>query len=347
MLPSSEYNYSAPSLPSHFNNQNVLGLDTEPANNRVTDAGATLGRVLFYDKLLSANNQISCSSCHEQGRGFSDGNRLSIGFLGGRTPRHSMGLSNARYYGPDRFFWDERAASLEAQVLLPIQDPVEMGETLQNVVSKIQATSYYPGLFDAAFGSPQISSDRVANALAQFIRSMVSYRSKFDVGVTNGFANFSTQEELGRQLFNSRRTNCSACHATNLQILDRARNTGLDAVTTDVGAGDGRFKSPSLRNVAVRPPFMHDGRFTTLNEVVSFYNSGVQNHPNLDNRLRNNGQPIRMNLSAAEQLALVAFLQTLTDPSFLVAQEFSDPFQEIAKVNVLSGVMSLLLSDDE
>jgi cytochrome c peroxidase len=263
-----------------------------------------------------------------------------------------MGLSNSRYYNPNRFFWDERANSLENQTLQPIQDSVEMGETLANVVVKLSASEHYPDLFDDAFGSPDINSQRIANSLAQFIRSMVSYRSKYDAGVASNFSNFTNQEQQGRQLFNSRQTSCGACHSTNLQTLDQARNNGLDAVTTDTGAGNGRFKSPSLRNVAVRAPFMHDGRFNTLEEVVNFYNSGIQNNPNLDNRLRVNGQPIRMNLSANERAALVAFLNTLTDSAFLSDPAFGDPFQLVdidvtpLRKIIIVPILDLLLNED-
>jgi cytochrome c peroxidase len=350
VLPATLFNYANPQLPAHFSAGALVAIDTTPAANPTTDAGATLGRVLFYDKELSVNNTISCASCHSQSRGFSDPARLSVGFSGAFTSRHSMGLSNATYYGPNRFFWDERANSIEDQVLQPIQDSVEMGETLVNVVSKLAATSYYPDLFEAAFGTRVISSEGIANSLAQFIRSLLSYRSKYDQGVATNFANFSAQEQQGRQLFRSPQTNCAACHETDLQTLDRARNNGLDAVTTDLGAGNGRFKSPSLRNIAVRSPFMHDGRFNSLEAVVNFYNSEIQNNPDLDNRLRRNGQPIRMNLNAGERAALVAFLETLTDAAFLSDPVFSDPFQlvtiESAPSNVIAPIIGLLLDDD-
>jgi cytochrome c peroxidase len=350
VLPDTQFNYANPPLPAHFTTANIRAIDTTPANNPTTNAGATLGRVLFYDKNLSLDNSISCASCHSQSRGFSDRARLSVGFAGGLTGRHSMGLSNARYYNPNRFFWDERASSLENQTLQPIQDPVEMGETLTNVVVKLSATDHYPDLFEDAFGTSDINSQRIANSLAQFIRSMVSYRSKFDAGVAINFSNFTAQEQQGRQLFNSRQTSCRACHSTNLQTLDQASNNGLDAVNSDDGAGNGRFKSPSLRNVAVRAPFMHDGRFNTLDEVVNFYNSGIQNNPNLDNRLRNNGQPVRMNLDASERAALVAFLNTLTDTAFLNDAAFSDPFQLVTVIRSSAGalapIISLLLNED-
>lgn len=352
VLPGTPFNYANPPLPAHFSAANVRAIDTTPANNPTTNAGATLGRVLFYDKNLSRDNSISCASCHSQSRGFSDRARLSFGFAGGLTGRHSMGLSNARYYNPNRFFWDERANSLESQTLQPIQDPIEMGETLTNVIAKLNESVHYPDLFDDAFGTPDINSQRIANSLAQFIRSMVSYRSKYDAGVASNFSNFTTQEQQGRQLFNSRQTNCGACHSTDLQTLDQARNNGLDAVTTDLGVGNGRFKSPSLRNIAVRAPFMHDGRFNTLDEVINFYNSGIQNNPNLDNRLLRNGQPVRMNLEADERAAIVAFLNTLTDTVFLNDAAFSDPFQLVdlevtpLRMIIIAPVLDLLLDED-
>jgi cytochrome c peroxidase len=326
-------------LPRHFlqaapNAGSPIGADNTPASNLTTNAGATLGRVLFYDRRLSVNDRVSCSSCHQQQFAFSDTAKLSRGFTGGLTGRHSMGLTNARFYASARFFWDERAASLEAQVLQPIQDGTEMGMTLPNVITKLSATTYYPALFAAAFGSSEITSDRVALALSQFVRSLVSVNSKFDRafgvnGVPNFAATFTAQELAGQDLFNGR-AGCARCHGTNAHISDGVHNTGLDATITDVGAGNGRFKAPSLRNIAVRPPYMHDGRFQTLEQVIAFYDSGVQNNPGLDPRLRGgpggNGLPLRLNLSAAERASLVAFLGTLTDNTFLTDVRFSNPF---------------------
>ncbi len=326
-------------LPRHFlqaapNAGSPIGADNTPASNLTTNAGATLGRVLFYDRRLSVNDRVSCSSCHQQQFAFSDTAKLSRGFTGGFTGRHSMGLTNARFYASARFFWDERAASLEAQVLQPIQDGTEMGMTLPSVITKLSATTYYPALFAAAFGSSEITSDRVALALSQFVRSLVSVNSKFDRafgvnGVPNFAATFTAQELAGQDLFNGR-AGCARCHGTNAHISDGVHNTGLDATITNVGAGNGRFKAPSLRNIAVRPPYMHDGRFQTLEQVIAFYDSGVQNNPGLDPRLRGgpggNGLPLRLNLSAAERASLVAFLGTLTDNTFLTDVRFSNPF---------------------
>lgn len=347
-LPSDYYNYANPDFPNHFVTGQVAGIDNTPNNNPVTDEGATLGRVLFYDKTLSGNNTVSCASCHIQERGFADESALSVGFEGGLTGRNSMGLANARYYDNGRFFWDERANTLEDQVLMPIQDQVEMGLTLTELVSKIQDQDYYQPLFTDAFGSSTITTDRISLALSQFVRSMVSYESPFDAGLiaANGdedddFENFTELENLGKDLFFSNRTQCSNCHETATFSGDQARNNGLDAVLTDLGVGgvtgnnndQGEFKVNSLRNIAMTGPYMHDGRFATLLEVVQFYNNGIQDSPGLDNRLRdgggrgnNNGNVRRMNLNGQEIDALVAFLNTMTDESFLTDIKFSDPF---------------------
>lgn len=333
VLPAASLNYNTP-LPAHFNTPpplgSVIGADNTPADNAITNAGATLGRVLFYDRRVSANDAVSCATCHVQSAGFADTARLSRGFAGGRTGRHSMSLTNARFYQRGRFFWDERSATLEAQVLQPIQDGIEMGMSLDNLVTKLRVTSYYPKLFTDAFGSSEITSDRIARALAQFVRSMVSANSRFDMAFVNGVPNFNAltpQERLGHAIFNGPNAGCSRCHGTNAQISTNVFNNGLDAVITDAGAGNGRFKTPSLRNIEVTGPYMHDGRFATLEQVVDHYDSGVQNNPGLDPGLRTpTGQVRRLNLSPNDKAALVAFLKTLTDQAFLTDVRFADPF---------------------
>ena len=299
--------------------------DNTPDSNAVTDAGATLGRVLFYDRRLSANDQIACGSCHMQEFGFSDTARFSRGFAGGLTKRHSMGLANARFYTSGRFFWDERAGTLETQVLTPVQDPVEMGMTLPALEAKLAAAGYYQPLFRAAFGTPEVTSDRVARALAQFVRSLVSADSRFDRGLAVG--GMTSQEREGLRLFNGQ-GECARCHVGNALAGDGTHNTGLDAVITDSGAGRGRFKVPSLRNIAVRPPYMHDGRFATLEQVVDHYSGGVQANPALDQRLRGRGgAPRDLGLTTTQKSALVAYLHALTDLTFLTAPRFADPFE--------------------
>lgn len=341
-LPATPFNYARPELPFFYLLPNVANLDNTPSQNPVTDEGATLGRVLFHDKALSRNRSVACASCHRAETGFADPAALSKGFDGAQTGRHSMGITNARYYRSGRFFWDERAQSLEAQVLMPIQDAVEMGLTLDELAARVQAEAYYPPLFRAAFGDDVVTVDRISRALAQFVRGMVSYRSRYDEGRAlassnnQPFPNFTAEENLGKQLyFDGGRTGCNNCHGGDAFIAPGARNNGLDATTTDAGVGAitgqgrdaGRFKVPSLRNVGLRAPYMHDGRFATIEEVVEHYNSGVKDHPNLDNPLRRNGQPRRLDFSDVEKRAMVAFLHTLSDEVMARDPKFSDPFQ--------------------
>lgn len=356
-----QYRYVDLDLPIHFTDAGpvpgaIAPADNTPAGNQITDAGARLGRVLFYDRRLSANDTVACASCHRQSVGFSDPRRLSVGFGGGETARNSMGLANARYYANGHMFWDERAATLEAQVLMPIQDATEMGMRLPLLKRKLRQAGFYQELFADAFGSRAITRRRIALALAQFVRSLVSYRSKYDIALTAGPGGtpdfdgvLSAQENLGRQLFGGggggggRGFQCDQCHRTQAQILGAgpgtqpgggagpfAVNSGLDAFTIDEGAGDGAFKSPSLRNVEVTGPYMHDGRFDTLEQVIDFYDSGVQAHPDLSRFLRvgddPGAPPARLGMSAEEKAALVAFLRTLTDGAFLGDPKFADPF---------------------
>ena len=261
-----------------------------------------------------------------------------------------MGLSNAKFYAPAAFFWDERAPSLEDQVLRPIQDPVEMGSRLGELTEELRQTEYYPVLFRRAFGTSQVTPERIADAIAQFVRSMVSYHSSFDraraAGPPNspGFnATLTPRERQGHALFVGAR--CVDCHGTGAQVADAARNNGLDRTNEDdEGAGNGRFKVPSLRNIAVREGFMHDGRFSTLEEVIDFYSVGVQNNPNLDQRLRVNGPnspPLQGNFTPAEKEALIAFLNTLTDEEFLTSDLFSNPFVPLNGDFNLDGVVDI------
>ena len=343
-LPPTPYNYANITLPAYLNTPPIAGQINTPANNPITNYGATLGRVLFYDPALSANNTKSCSSCHQQANAFTDPARFSTGFAGGLTSRNSMSLLNARYYPNGRFFWDERSASAEAQASRPIVHPVEMGMTMPALVTKLRGISYYPQLFQNAFGTPTIDSARVVRALAQFVRSMISYRTKYDTGRaafpanqnpgTVNFANFTAQENQGKQLFFGP-ARCAQCHGTETFTSPGARNNGLDLVYADNGVGavnnntaqNGLFKSPSLRGIQQSGPYMHDGRFTTLAQVVEHYNSGVQPHPNLSPELRGpNGAPRRLNLTAAQKSALVAFLNTLTDTGIAADAKYANPF---------------------
>lgn len=321
--PAGYVQYAIDNFPPQYVN-GPSALNNTPEDNQITDAGATLGRTLFYDKRLSHDNSTSCASCHKQSKGFSDENQFSAGIGGQLTARHSMALANVTFYESGAMFWDERAASIEDQALQPIQSPTEMGSTLAEVVTKLSQTKFYPQLFAAAFGDAEITPDRIAKSIAQFERSMISYNSKYDAYL-NGQATLTPAEQAGNALFHGS-ARCSNCHTTTAQIGDLTHNVGLDgvdAVNPDPGAGGGQFKTPSLRNVAVRGRFMHDGRFSTLEEVVQFYSTGVQDTPLLDARLRD---PVQLNLTQEQIEDLVAFMNTLTDNTFLTTSLFSNPF---------------------
>ncbi|MEI7534707.1 MAG: cytochrome c peroxidase [Verrucomicrobiae bacterium] len=346
-LPATNYNYASPVLPASFSVNPVLAEDNMvtigPNADATTDAGATLGRVLFYDKRLSTNQTISCASCHVQANGFSDPRQFSVGYNGSVGTRNAMGLSNARWYQRRHFFWDERANTLEDQTLMPIQNPIEMGMTLDALTNRLAAEPYYTNLFALAFGSPAITTNGISKALAQFVRSIVTTQSKYDIGVTNNFANFTAQENLGRLIFFGQ-TNfppnppatCAICHGTeNFVPTTTLNNNGLEFPYVDLGVGgitgvtaqNGLFKVPSLRNIALTAPYMHDGRFTNLAQVVAFYSSGIVSGPNLSTPLVGpGGQPLRLNLTTAQQAALVAFLNTLTDTNLVMDPKLSDPF---------------------
>jgi cytochrome c peroxidase len=383
-LPEVPFEYDT-ELPPHFQSTFVRDLDNTPADNPITDDGATLGRVLFFSTALSRNDTVSCASCHASTSGFTDPHRFSTGFDGSVGGRNSMSVTEARFAASGRFFWDERAPTLEAQVLEPIQNPIEMGMTLSDAEDAIASQPWAATLFENAFGSHDVTADRISRALAQYIRSVVSHRSRFDeaiaatvsVNAPTGdihvpFAglpagDFTAQEDRGKELFlrpagaPGGGAGCAACHLDAgppppppgpgapppprqnqavFQIL-RAVNNGLDATVgephddIDDGVGDvtgrvqdlGLFKSPSLRDVERTGPYMHDGRFATLDEVIDHYDHGVQAHPNLDRRLRRpDGTPQRLNLSAADKAALRAFLLTLTDDALRDDPRFADPF---------------------
>jgi cytochrome c peroxidase len=338
VLPSEPFSYTAP-LPAYLLDDPVARVaDNAPDDNPITDAGATLGRVLFYDTRLSRNETVSCGSCHKQAHGFADPARFSSGFAGEPTARNAMGLAFARYYQNGRFFWDLRAETLEAQALMPIEDPVEMGMTLEEAVARIEATTFYPALFENAFGTPEVTPERMAKALAQFVRSIAPTGSRYDrararQGGRTGqpLPGFSEEENRGLRLFFGE-ARCSQCHAGDLQITHRPFSNGLDTFPADRGAGGGQFKAPSLRNVELTAPYMHDGRFATLEEVVAHYDSGIQPHYALFPALRGMGsEPLRMNLTAKDRAALVAFLKTLTDETLATDPRWSDPFPQAAR----------------
>lgn len=348
VLPDIPFAYADVEFPDHFNE---IHRRRDFLKFFVDDSIATLGRVLFYDKKLSINNTISCASCHKQEFGFADPLASSIGFKGARTPRNSMAIVNPILN--NHFFWDSRVFSAEQLALEPVQNHIEMGmESLDMLTRKLSQTSYYPPLFEKAFGSPDITELGMKSAIAQFLKSIVSTNTKFDRGHSNDFADFSPLELKGKEIFFSPKGKCSSCHAGgNLDAPDANReeyggisffesepidvgprgtaNIGLDIAYADNGLRDGQFKIPSLRNIALTAPYMHDGRFSTLEEVVRHYSSNIQLHQNLDDKfLSQSGHLQRLDLSEIEIQSLVAFLHTLTDEELITDPKYSDPFVE-------------------
>ena len=305
-----------------------------PLDNPLTEEGVALGRALFFEPRLSRSNVQSCASCHDlRAAGSQPGQRFSVGVDGILGSRNAMPLFNLAW--KSSFFWDGRASSLRAQVLEPIQNPIEMHETLTNVVAKLQSklsapgATDYPTLFARAFGSPEISADRLARALEQFLLTQVSGDAKFDralrgeVELTEaekrGFELFITEYDPRRERFGA---DCFHCHGGPLFANVPFANNGLDLVPRDSGrrlvtqrqGDDGKLSTPSLRNVALTAPYMHDGRFQTLAEVVAHYSSGVQRGAMLDPNLAKHPEG-GLSLSASDKEALVAFLNTLTEES--------------------------------
>ena len=338
-------NYASPTLPAYYN-QKVLAQDNTPADDPIDNRAATLGRVLFHDKSLSVNGTVACSSCHQVAAGFSDPARFSTGFDGTtQGTAHAMRLGNIRYYAPGTMFWNKRAASVELQASQPIENGIEMGYDVAHggmaaLLPKLQAIGYYQELFAFAYGDATVTEPRIQDALAQFERSMVSVGSTWDAGFAQVYdpalpdgglglsvPTLTAQEDRGRALFMGGPgvgAGCAGCHVPpSFALAANALGNGLDAGETTV------FKAPSLKNVGVAGAFMHDGRFSTLEQVVVHYGNGVQAGPALDPRLqRPDGTPRNLNLDAADQAALVAFLKTLTDQALLADPKFSTPFKQ-------------------
>lgn len=336
-LPDTPFNYIV-NLPAHL--YELRQYSTEPVDNPTTNHGATLGRVLFYDRGLSRNTLVSCASCHTQIVGFDDPNRFSIGLTGKITKRHSTGLAFAGFNASGRYFRDEHAPTLEDQVLEPIHDEIEMGLEKGELVSRVSMRPWYASLFVDAFGDAEITEVRISRALAQFIRSMVSVEAPYDKarsGVKNPlkpFPAFSKQQNGGKFLFMAPRSEggygCAACHETEAFIMLERHNNGLDN-EQDARPENTILRGASLRNIAVREPHMHDGRFRTLGEAIDHYSTGIKSHPDLGAPLKDDeGKPLRFNINLPEKAALKAFLETLTDEKFLSDPKFSNPFTKKA-----------------
>lgn len=312
-----------------------------PTDNPLTKSGVQLGRMLFYEKKLSKDLTQACADCHKQQDAFSDIRRYSIGIDGIEGDRQAMAVMNLAW-NENGLFWDGREPTVRDQALQPIQNPIEMHETLPNVVLKLSADKKYTDQFIRAFGDETVTSERVALALEQFMLSLVSTESKYDLFL-RGTSTLSDSEERGRQLFftefdptgNNRGAECFHCHANANFTNSEFMNNGLDndAEMTDIGrmkvtnsaADKGKFKVTSLRNIEYTFPYMHDGRFATLEEVVDHYNYGVKNSSTIDFLLQYNLQPGGLGLTAIEKADLIAFLKTLSDPGFLTNPDYASP----------------------
>jgi cytochrome c peroxidase len=349
--PTNLANYATQTKPAYILKDNTT-------NNPITNSGATLGRVLFYDKNLSKDNTISCRSCHKREFAFGDSKIVSTG-VNGVTGRHSMRLVNSRFANEQKFFWDERATSLENQTTQPIQDHKEMGfsgtngdSNLASLIVRLEALPYYQELFKLTYGDSKITESRLQNSLAQFIRSIQSFDSKYDLGRASApndnaaFANFSALENQGKNLFlaapqfnaSGERTGggagCQGCHrAPEFDIDPNSRNNGVVGVAGSATVDLTNTRSPSLRdllnaNGTLNSQAMHDGSLATLEAVINHYNAipSTPGNTNLDPKLRPQGQFQKLLLTQNEKDALVAFLKTLTGTNIYTDKKWSDPF---------------------
>ncbi|MGI4867518.1 MAG: cytochrome-c peroxidase [Janthinobacterium lividum] len=336
----------APAAPTPYTLVVPAGFPTPviPANNPLTNEGVALGRMLFYEKKLSGTETMSCGSCHQQSKAFTDGLAKAVGVNGIANPRGTMSLANVAW--STTLTWDGAFSTLETQALKPLENPIELHQQLTVGVGKLQATSTYPPLFLAAFGTRTISNDLVLKALTQFERTLISSNSRFDKFVATR-QGFTPDETAGLSLYTTHiaprvpGAECFHCHTLPLMSSNYAAqffNNGLDLTFSDPGRGgitglpadQGKFVAPTLRNITLTAPYMHDGRFTTLEQVLDHYSDHVQMaSPGLDVNLFNvsNTYPIgtHMDLTVTQKRQVLAFLKTLTDSTFIADKRFSDP----------------------
>jgi cytochrome c peroxidase len=311
-----------------------------PGDNLLTEQGVKLGRMLFYETRLSGDNSLACASCHKQENAFTDTNRFSTGIDGLEGHRQAMSAVNM-LWNTNGYFWDGRAQKLRDQSIIPIQDDLEMNETMENVVEKLEQDTLYKHQFFRAFGSEDISSHRIGLALEQFMNSIVSYRSKYDLFL-EGEATFTEKEELGMELFfeeynpyfpETSGADCGHCHGGKNFSSQEYMNNGLDSTYNDNGRYDvtglesdrGAMKVTTLRNIELTAPYMHDGRFKTLEEVIDHYNEGLRYNASLDPALAMT-MGTGLMLNNTDKDALIAFLRTLTDSILIQDSRYASPF---------------------
>ena len=353
------FNYANQDIPDYITKDNTDG-------NPIDDRAATLGRVLFYDKNLSNDGNIACASCHIQAHAFGDPSVQSTG-VNGLTSRHSMRLVNPRFSREEKFFWDERAETLEALATQPIQDHIEMGfsgingdPNMDDLIIHLESIDHYNTLFEFAFGDSEITENRMQLALAQFIRSIQSFDSRFDEGLmqvdntSQPFPNFTAQENRGKDLFINipfEGTGCVGCHIPPEFSIDiHTQNNGVITVAGMPGEIDLTVsRPPSLRDLVnpdgiLNSPLMHDGSFTSLLDVINHYNN-IPNNPSntlLDARLiDSNGNPQQLNLTEDQKQELVAFLKTLSGTDIYTNEKWSDPFNADGSIEILGGPLGI------
>lgn len=303
-----------------------------PTNNPLTQEGVALGKKLFFDKILSGNRTQSCATCHDPKKAFTDNLQFSKGIDGNFGTRNSMPLFNLAWNFDEKFFWDGRTFSIEKQALEPVTNPIEMHANWKNVAEKLQNHPEYPTLFQQAFGTTNIDSTLVVKAIAQFERTLISGNSKFDEFL-RGENSLTLEEQNGFNVFmDEARGDCFHCHGSDNNPLwtdNQFHNNGLDTNFSDLGLGkftgdpadNGKFKSPSLRNLAFTAPYMHDGRFSTLEEVINHYSEGLKQSSTIDPLMKKVNQG-GVNLSSQDKADLKAFLLTLSDFDFINNPDF-------------------------
>jgi cytochrome c peroxidase len=344
------FNYDNQYIPIYINKDHTNGAT-------ISNEVATLGRVLFYDNKLSSDNSTSCASCHKQAFAFGDDNTVSIG-ANGVTERHSMRLVNVRFSDEGKFFWDERATSLEIQTTMPIKDETEMGfsgingqPNFNDLITKLEETEYYPSLFEFAFNSAEITELKIQTALTQFIKSIQSFDSKFDQGRINTnnngqvFTNYTAEENQGKDLFlrpptfnnQGERVNggigCASCHqAPEFSINPNVLNNGIISTISGIGADQDITRSPTLRDIvksngSANGAFMHNALSVNLETILDHYDAiSTDGNTNLDPRLTPGGNPQQLQLTSLEKQAVISFIKTLSGTDVYTNEKWSNPF---------------------
>jgi len=374
VLPDEPFDYENVLVPDQYESWgSMFGINNDRMDN-ITNKGATLGRVLFYDRKLSVNESIACASCHKQEHGFADNKQFSDGFDGQIGERNAINIADLGFTHYGQLLWEDSHADLAEMSLLPLENGIEMGIEMNALVARLQQTDYYPPLFEEAFGTPIVTAERIGMAMEQFMSSIAAVNTKLDQGMANEFANFTSQELEGLTIF---RQHCQSCHTqiptfnsfdemmgSGDILIDAfgifsnvfsggAQNIGLDESYADQGMANftgnsfdvGKFKIPNLKNVALSAPYMHDGRFESLEDVVNFYSEEVKEHENstfVNNPFYDNlnepGETFTgFDFDEDQKTALVAFLHTLTDHVVTNSEMWSDPFKLVSDVPVLSN----------